>query len=41
MTAGAGVIHFEMPDKERIYSYGGIIIFMHLSYGLTCHDVMK
>ena len=21
MTAGTGVIHFEMPDKERIYSY--------------------
>lgn len=38
MTAGAGIIHFEMPDREfiRMGDY-----YMHFSYGLTPHDVMK
>jgi redox-sensitive bicupin YhaK (pirin superfamily) len=38
MTAGAGVIHSEMPDKDFVYP---VETCMDSNSGLTYHNVIK
>jgi quercetin 2,3-dioxygenase len=37
MTAGAGAVHSEMPEKEFLRTWGNL----HGFHGLTCHKAIK